>query len=66
MAKPIVHIRDWNIRWSDFRNGLELVGIATDHPELGTGRVWTSRILRVDPEKMEVETLNTLYMLEKD
>lgn len=62
MDKPRVHINNWHIAYSDYRRGLEPVGWAKDHPELGTGKVYTSRILNIDVNKMEVETKNIVCL----
>lgn len=45
---------------------MELTGIALNHPILGHNKIWTSRIIRIDLDKFELETLNTIYELEKE
>jgi hypothetical protein len=56
-AKPEVKIHDWKIL------GDRLYGLAEGHPELGTQRITSSTIQRVDHEAGTVETRNTVYRL---
>jgi hypothetical protein len=56
-AKPEVKIHDWKII------GDRLYGLAEGHPELGTQRITSSTIQRVDHEAGIVETRNTAYRL---
>ena len=60
MTKPTVRITDWYI------TGGRLFGVALDHPELPHGGdVMTSQIVTTDLPNNTVETLNTIYKLEK-
>lgn len=40
--------------------------VAVDHPRLGFGVVSTSKVLTYDPETGVFETLNTVYIPQKD
>ena len=40
-----------------------LIGESPDHPKLGYGPLKTSRVIRIDFEKGEAETVNTIYSL---
>ncbi len=58
--KPTVRITDWYI------TGERLFGTVLDHPRLKhAGDVMTSPIVRMDLENNIVETMNTIYTLEK-
>lgn len=61
--KPIIKIENWKI--VDDYGYYHLVGKAINHPNLGTTIVSTSKLLKIDFEKMQAETLNTIYLLEE-
>ena len=61
--KSIVTIKNWKI--TDEYGYYHLVGEAINHPNLGSQRITTSRLLKVDFVKMKAETLNTIYKLER-
>ena len=63
MEKPIVKIEDWQILYLSNNNCLQLVGMALNHPLLGTQFIYSSKIVEIDGTSMTVETLNTLYEL---
>lgn len=65
--KPRVIIKDWRIDSLYGDNTYQLSGHVFGHPNhIDDHFVFTSKILRIDFEKGEVETLNTLYTLEGD
>lgn len=61
--KSRVNLKDWKIINEFGYYGL--IGIAVNHPRLGTTSVRTSKLLKIDFEKMKAETLNTIYLLEE-
>ena len=62
-TKPIVKLEHFKI--TDEYGYFHLVGKAIDHPLLKTTYVSTSKLIRIDFEKMEAETLNTIYLLKE-
>lgn len=63
-TKPRVKIHRWSIYYAGERGPI-VTGVAENHPKLGTQNVWTSTIIRFDLDKLEAETLNTIYELQK-
>ena len=63
-AKPIVLLEGWQLLALNSRP-FQLWGYATGHPFLpGVRRhIYTSRVLRLDDDRREAETLNTIYRL---
>jgi hypothetical protein len=63
-AKPIVLLEGWQLLALNSRS-FQLWGYATGHPSLpGVRRhIYTSRVLRLDDDRREAETLNTIYRL---
>ena len=63
--KPTVTIKDWSLLRAP-NSSYRLTGNAIDHPAMinPVTFVTTSRILKADFEKGEVETRNTIYKLE--
>lgn len=63
--KPVVRIENWMV--IKHPNGLPynvLTGSVEGHPRLGTEPwIYTSKILKLDPEKDYCETENTVYVL---
>ena len=63
-SKPIVLMEGWQVlKLND--EPYQLWGFATDHPNLRGFRrfISTSRVLKVDDQQREAETLNTTYRL---
>jgi hypothetical protein len=63
-AKPVVLMEGWQLLMLNSRS-FQLWGFATDHPFLPGFRrhICTSRVLRLDEDQCEAETLNTIYRL---
>jgi hypothetical protein len=63
-AKPVVLLEGWQLLMLNNRR-FQLWGYATDHPCLPGFRrhICTSRLLRLDDDQREAETLNTIYRL---
>jgi hypothetical protein len=64
--KPTVLLEAWQVITLHGRR-VQLRGYATGHPHLASFRrhIATSRILRVDHEQREAETLNSVYRLRR-
>jgi hypothetical protein len=66
MNKPTAELKDWSINQSYFTSYV-LYGTVYNHkarPDLEDGSyVRTSQIIRIDFEKKEAETKNTIYKL---
>lgn len=62
LCKKIATLKKW--KWAGQRR---LTGEVYGHPNFGDGTVvTTSRLMSVDFEKMQAETLNTIYKLEEN
>jgi len=62
-VKPKIKIKNWII--TDEYGYYHLIGDVIYHPNLGSTRASTSKLLKIDFEKMTAETLNSIYLLEK-
>lgn len=60
--KPEIKLSNWKIT-NEF-GFFHLVGLAHDHPKLGTTNITTSKLVNVDFKNMKAETLNSIYLLE--
>jgi len=76
MQKPLVTIENWAVvqravtlsalNYGELQPGKHLMGKVVGHTALANGEcVYTSPILRVDVNKGQVETRNTVYQLGK-
>ena len=63
-AKPVVLLEGWQLLTLNNRP-FQLWGYATDHPYLPGFRrhIYTSRVLKLDDDRRQAETLNTIYRL---
>lgn len=62
--KPIRQLYDWEINTSSSKKRSFLFGKAINDPRFVDGhRILTSSLLSIDFEKMEAETMNTVYKL---
>lgn len=68
-VKPVVRIKEWRIDNHFLYGDKVLYGIPENHPDpfgglvSNTKMITTSQVVKVDLEKREVETRNTLYQL---
>lgn len=68
MEKPRLTLEKWFPSFSVDRDTGELdyfriMGNVHDHPRLGTNPIYTSRVIKVNPDLGSVETLNSVYEL---
>lgn len=62
--KPTAQLQDWLVQWNPLTGTAMLAGKVAEHPGLPDGaEIVTSALMRLDMEKREAETMNTLYRL---
>lgn len=60
--KPEIKLSNWEV--TDEYGYYHLIGMAHNHPRLGSTKVRTSRLISVDFQEKKAETLNSIYLLE--